>query len=95
MAKIRADLIGGVTLRIGLDPVTLYAGNEIPEGAAIGDHLVETGGSTGEQTRSEPPRTGRGASRSAWADYASRIGVEYDDGASREDIIAAVDASRG
>ena len=41
----------------------------------------------------EPPRSGPGSNRRAWADYANTIGVEYDvttDG--RDAIIAAVDA---
>lgn len=41
----------------------------------------------------EPPRAGRGASRSAWAAYADTLGVAYPGDAPRDDIIAAVDAA--
>jgi hypothetical protein len=40
----------------------------------------------------EPPRVGRGSSRDAWAAYAEGLGVPVADDASRDDIIAAVDA---
>src|SRR5690554_300404 len=39
----------------------------------------------------EPPRVGRGASRRAWADYATRLGVPYPKDATRSQIVAAVD----
>ncbi|MGW1998147.1 hypothetical protein [Embleya sp. NPDC001921] len=42
----------------------------------------------------EPPRSGPGSGKSAWAEYASARGVTVADDASREDIIAAVDAAR-
>lgn len=39
-----------------------------------------------------PPRAGRGSSRDAWVEYAATLGVTVPEGASRDDIIAAVDA---
>lgn len=42
----------------------------------------------------EPPRTGKGSSGKAWRDYAGRVGVVVADDATRDDIIAAVDAAR-
>ncbi|MEU0940494.1 hypothetical protein [Embleya sp. NPDC005971] len=41
----------------------------------------------------EPPRSGPGSGKSAWAEYASARGVTVANDASREDIIAAVDAA--
>lgn len=40
----------------------------------------------------EPPRKGRGSSLEAWQGHADALGIEYDNDASRDDIIAAVDA---
>ena len=40
-----------------------------------------------------PPRAGRGSGRDAWAAYAASRGVDVPGDASREDIIAAVDAA--
>lgn len=42
----------------------------------------------------EPARAGRGSSRDAWASYASGIHVAFPEGATRDEIIAAVDAAR-
>ncbi|HWU21556.1 MAG TPA: hypothetical protein VN088_08525 [Nocardioides sp.] len=38
-----------------------------------------------------PPRSGRGSGTEAWASYAASNGVAVEDGASRDDIIAALD----
>lgn len=38
-----------------------------------------------------PPESGAGSSRAAWADYATTVGVDVPDGASRDDIIELVD----
>lgn len=40
----------------------------------------------------EPPRAGRGSGASAWRSYAAAVGVDVPDGASRDEIVAAVDA---
>jgi hypothetical protein len=42
---------------------------------------------------SPPPKTGRGSGRDAWADYAGQHDVTVDDTATREDIVAALDAA--
>jgi hypothetical protein len=41
MAKIRADLIGVTIITTDAGPVMLAAGDEVPEGAVVGDHLTE------------------------------------------------------
>lgn len=40
----------------------------------------------------EPPRSGAGSNKDAWATYADSIGATYSDDATRDDIIAAVDS---
>lgn len=42
----------------------------------------------------EPPRGGAGSGVDAWREYATQTSVEFDDGMSRDDIIAAVDLAR-
>lgn len=42
----------------------------------------------------EPPRGGEGSGREAWAAYATAIGAAFNEDASREDVIAAVDAHK-
>ena len=37
MAKIRTNLIGVVTV----DELTLYPGDEVPEGVTVGDHVLD------------------------------------------------------
>lgn len=43
----------------------------------------------------QPPRSGKGSGKGAWAEYAAAVGVHVPDGASAADIIAAVDAAKG
>jgi hypothetical protein len=38
----------------------------------------------------EPPRSGKGSSKEAWAEFAQTHGVQVEDGDSRDDIIAAL-----
>jgi len=40
----------------------------------------------------EPPRSGKGSGKGAWADYAEELGVAVPADASKEDIIALVDS---
>lgn len=41
-----------------------------------------------------PPRAGKGSGRDEWAAYAASLGVDVDDDAGRDDIIAAVEAAQ-
>lgn len=41
----------------------------------------------------QPPRTGPGSSRDAWAAYADTYQIEYPSGAGRDEIISAVDTA--
>lgn len=45
-----------------------------------------------ESGPTEPPRSGRGSGEDAWRAYAEDLDLEVPDGASRDDIIALVDA---
>lgn len=46
----------------------------------------------GGDTSGEPPRSGKGSGKQAWLAYATReLGLQIDDGATRDDIIRAVD----
>jgi hypothetical protein len=42
----------------------------------------------------EPPRSGRGSGVDVWRDHAERLGLLVDEDASRDDIVALVDASK-
>ena len=45
-----------------------------------------------ESEEGAPPKTGPGSSRDAWAEYAESLDVEVNEGMSRDDIVAAVEA---
>jgi hypothetical protein len=48
-----------------------------------------------EDAPAEPPRSGKGSGMDAWVAYAQSLGIEVPNGASRDDVIALVDAERG
>lgn len=90
--------------------VNVHAGNawwgpaygnagQVPDevAALIGDHAWDSPAPVAEEAPpadEEPSRAGRKSSRDAWAAHADKIGVTYPDGASRDDIIAAVDEAK-
>lgn len=107
MAKIRDDF-EGVTFVYDEDSnaTALQAGDEIPEWATIGKHLLavdETDPDAEQQDASnvddsdqlpeEPPRKGRGSSKEAWQDYATAVGVTFPKDATKTQIIELVDAA--
>jgi hypothetical protein len=108
---IRDDLEGVVyiTRNHGATaPIMLRAGDVVPVGVTVGEHLVSgrvhmpeatsaapLTGTPDDDAPVEPPRSGRGASKAAWAAYAATLGIESAPDASREDIIAAVDEALG
>lgn len=55
----------------------------------------QTGGETGEQTGGTdvPPMSGRGSGREAWAVYAAAHDVDVPEGATREDIVQALEGA--
>jgi hypothetical protein len=48
---------------------------------------------TSRSDGAEPPRSGGGSGRDAWAAYAGELGINVADSMTRDDIIAAVDAA--
>lgn len=110
MPTIRDDLEGVVyiTRDHGASaPLVLRAGDTVPDGVTVGEHLLSgrvympkatsaaLTGTPDDDAPVEPPRSGRGASKAAWAAYAATLGIESAPDASREDIIAAVDEALG
>lgn len=41
MSRIRSDLVGVVCAYVDDAPVVLKAGDEVPEGAEVGDHIID------------------------------------------------------
>jgi len=96
MAKklvLRTDVFG----RDGIRYVAGTSESKIPEEAQIGDHafvdpdVAEAAGEPDAGT-TIPPKSGRGSSRDAWAAYAEANGIDVDADATKDDIIAALDA---
>lgn len=65
-----------------------------PAAWADGDTATAAEPSPAAGEDEEPPRAGKGSGRAEWAAYAASVGVEVDDDATRDDIIAAVDAAK-
>lgn len=70
MAKIRKDLIGSVLIEnpAGGDPIVLVAGDKVPEGVVLGDHVLakkDTGTASVEADVSAGGTDGAGAQESA------------------------------
>ena len=86
MAKIRED-IEGVVVAVGAtgEPVILRAGDDVPDGVTVGDHVLVSsddgsdeegaaGGGTGLASAPDlqvPPRGGAGSGADAWRAYAA------------------------
>ena len=89
MTKIREDLTGSVILRAGL---ILRAGDVVPDGYTVGDHVLAQGPDPEETTAEETgpgqdeARPAGNASRDVWADYARSLGLEISEDDKREDI---------
>jgi len=87
-------------------PVLLAAGGDVPDWAAslVGAHLIEGGAAEGSQPEQTPdasakgqdgppPKGGAGSGAPAWRAYAAKKGVEVAEDASREDVVAALEAA--
>lgn len=85
-------------------PVALLAGDEVPAWAKeqVGDHCFDGDSNDADDDAPElesgegggiPPKSGRGSGAQAWADYAQANGVDVDEDASKDDIIAALEAA--
>jgi len=64
-----------------------------PEADLDPETLGDRGGAQGEEQPTPPPKTGKGSGPEAWRAYAEKVDVEVPADASREDVIAAVDAA--
>jgi hypothetical protein len=80
------------TVGLFVDGETKFYGpdDEVPPEIAkqIGEHAWEPEES---KTDGPPAKAGKGSSKEAWVAYAEASGVAVPDGASREEIVAALD----
>lgn len=90
MAKLNDNTL---VLRAG-SPVSLLKGSEVPDWAKdqVGDHLLEGGAEETADPDALPPTSGKGSGVQAWQEYADHKGIAYPEGATRDEIIAAVEA---
>lgn len=85
MAKIRKDLVGSVLVEnpAGGDPIVLVAGDKVPDGVKLGDHVLEpksdktgTGptpaAAPADGTLVVPKLVGKGSSTDDWRAYAGK-----------------------
>ena len=96
MARLTSTVhVAGKMFRPGDTPPEKYA-------RLIGAHCFEgrahpypySGDVDGGDTRTPvPAKAGPGSSKTAWTEYATTNGVEVEDGATRDEIIAALDAA--
>lgn len=90
--KIRADLVGVVPVRKGFDSVVfLRAGDEVPEGVTLGDHVFDA--AAVELESIAPPKAGPGSGAPKWREFAAASGHPVDESMSRDDVIAALEAA--
>lgn len=83
--KLTANVyVGGRFFESGSTPPKEYA-DQITNPNAWGE--------SGDTPDGPPAKAGRGSGREAWAAYADDHDVAYDDDASRDDLIAAVEAA--
>lgn len=82
-AEQRRELSGALTNGV---QVTEDPSPATPPGADDG-----TEGNAGPEVASAPPRSGAGATRDAWAAYATATGADVPEDMSRDDIIAMID----
>jgi hypothetical protein len=85
-------------------PHALYAGETVPDWAAeqVGEHCFDADRDdedvapeleSEEGSSGIPPKSGRGSGAKAWASYAQANGLDVDEDASKDDIIAALEAA--
>lgn len=98
---VARKLTGGVVVRhpVSHDPVFLPEGTDLPDWAdgLVGDHVlsgvaVKSAGKGGSSVK-PPPQAGKGSGLDEWLRYATQVGVQVEDEASRADVIAAVEGA--
>lgn len=99
MTAIRDDLDGVVYVDVAGTRVMLRAGDEVPDGVTVGDHLLDRSDDAVDDPadplrEGEPLRRGREATRAAWFKYATEVLelADVPEKAKRDEIIALVDA---
>jgi len=92
-AKIRNDLVGVVYARNSSDAVvTLKAGDDVPKGVVVDEHLTEGGESTAVTIPDgEPSEEWKAAELTA---YAEREGIDLAGATKKADVVAAIAAAR-
>lgn len=86
--KLAANVhVGGRFFEAGSTPEKEFA-DQITNPKAWGEDEAAEAASDGP-----PPKAGRGSGKEAWAAYAEAKDVEFDADASRDEIIAAVEAA--
>lgn len=67
MARIRRNLVGSVlvTLPGSSDPIALTAGQKVPEGIEVGDHVLEPESGRDVGTQTPPPATADDSAKAA------------------------------
>jgi len=96
MRRVKAD-VGTVYVTDGEGNRHAFrAGDEVPDWAAerMVDVIDDRPAAAPPSDGGEPKRAGKGSGRDAWHAYAESIGLDVPDDASRDDIIAAVDAAQ-
>jgi hypothetical protein len=101
MAELRAAVYVDDPNEVGKS-VLFVPGDEVPDWAAalitnpncwVDGELPTTKAAAEPAADDAPPRAGKGSGRSEWAAYAESVGVTVDEDATRDEIIAAVDAA--
>lgn len=62
--------------------------------AITNPNVWEGADESSETSSDEPPRSGKGSGVEAWLAYAESKGIDMPEDASRDDVIAAVDAAK-
>jgi hypothetical protein len=93
MGRRVKETVGGLRDPETGNTVHFTPDDDVPDWAAeqIDNPDIWADGDADGDDSGEPPRAGKGSGRDAWAAYAESLGVEFDEDATRDDIIAAVD----
>lgn len=87
----------GVSVAFGPhDDVPSWAADKITNPKAWDDDPADadqTEPASDRDAADRPPTSGPGSSRGAWAAYAASLGYEIENGATKADIIAAIDGT--
>lgn len=77
--KIRSDLEGVVSTYQDGVAITLAAGDDVPDGVEVGDHVLD--GAEGDETEGqtgEPSKPAATAPKADWLAYSEHLGLDLD-----------------